>query len=174
MEKLVHCIRKHTRKGFAVSMQIKDYDLVNRDHQLQEAHGTPYAFCGIICLVNLRDWAKNKGINIADILCIFEEGDEDQNDLLKRAKAEGFNVIAQSKERVRAFDACDLAAWKARAIVDDAWNRKVWQTDPEGADRVKRSMDQIEIVLQVNGMYSRNSLLNSCYQTNTPKRSNVG
>lgn len=169
---LVKCIRQNTRKGFAVSVQMADYAKVNQEYQLRESLGSPYAFCGTVCFAQVRDWAKKKKIDLSHIRFLIEDGDEDQADLVARAKTESIKVQPESKEKIRAFDACDLAAWKSKSIVDDAWNRKLHLKDPGAADRIKRSLDQLETVVspEIHGMYTRNSLLNCCFLLKVPKR----
>lgn len=172
---LVRCICKNTRKGFAVSVQISDYNKVNQQYQLRERLGSPYSFCGLVCLAQVREWAKKKHIDLSRIRFLIEDGDEDQQDFIDRAKQENFNLSAESKQAIRAFDACDLAAWKSKTAIDDTWNRKLHLTDPSSADRIKRSLDQLETFVspEIHGMYTRNSLLKCCFLLKVPKRSGV-
>ena len=56
IERLVRCIRVNTRKGFAVTLQYKDYNDVNRLFTLKETVGDPYSFVGVGCAGMLRIW----------------------------------------------------------------------------------------------------------------------
>jgi hypothetical protein len=171
-DSLIACIKKHTNQGFAVSVQLQDFRDIDREYMFHEAVGKPYAFLARACLGRLKKWAKKKPTDWRKILCILEHGDEGQGEALKRLIDEGYNAILQSKADVRAFDACDLAAWKARAIVDDAWERKLHLSDPKAADRIMRSLEKIEIIVRGKevGMYSRKGLTNICEKLSIPKR----
>ena len=89
------------------------------------------------------------------------------------ARAEGFNAIPQSKADIRAFDACDLAAWKARAVVDDSLERQLQIKDPEIANRILDSLALVEHIVrdpdQV-GMYSVEGLRRVCKILGIAKR----
>ncbi len=167
---LVRCIRTHTRKGFAVTIQRKDYDYINAIYQLQETQGSLYAFTGIACMGALQLWADKKGIDYRDILCIFEKGDRGQAGMIKRLQAEGYNAITQAKTAIRAFDACDLIAWKARVNVDDGIVRQLQLNSPEDAKRILNSLDLIESVAQDNNMISYRPLLTICKLLHVPRR----
>jgi hypothetical protein len=171
-DSLISCIKGHTIKGFAISVQLQDFREVDARYELHERLGSPYAFLAIACLSRLKRWAKKKPTNWRKILCVFEDGDTGQGDALQRMRAEGFNAIPQSKLVIRAFDACDLAAWKARAVVDDAWERKLHLNDPEAADRIMRSLSQLESIIATTdvGMYSTKSLTGICERLNIKKR----
>lgn len=100
----------------------------------------------------------------------FEEGDEDQSDLMRRARSIGFNAIAQSKSDIRAFDACDLAAWKARVAVDDSFVRKEHMKGPSYGWRIMKSISEIGTVLQNNGLLDTASMVAACDALGVPKR----
>ncbi len=147
---LAKCIRTHARKGFAVNLVMSDYRRIDKEYMFSEEVGAPYPLLGIASLSQLKAWAAKKRIDYRDILCIFEEGDEDQGMLIERARAEEFNAIPQAKGKIRAFDACDLAAWKAKTIIDDAYVRKLHEVDPANADRIMKSLHQLEVAMNVS------------------------
>ena len=171
-EALIDCIKSHTSQGLAISVLMRDYLEIDSRYRFREMTGGPYAFLMIACLGRLKRWAKKRPTNWRNMLCVFEDGDEGQADALNRARAEGFNAIPQSKDRIRAFDACDLAAWKARAMIDDAWERKLHLNDPASADRIMRSLSQLELIVDTKdiGMYSTKSLTRICEKLNIPRR----
>jgi hypothetical protein len=150
IENLVQCIRINTRKGFAVTLQYKDYDDVNKLYTLEETVGDPYSFVGYGCAGMLRMWADRKKLDYRKILCVFEDGDPTQGMLLSALRTQGFNAIPQSKENIRAFDAGDLAAWRARAIINDGIVKKMGADDPRAAERIMKSLDQLESMVQAN------------------------
>jgi hypothetical protein len=122
VEKLADFIKLTTNKGFSHTLRATDYVECNQEYQLSEYYRCPYVILGLACLGSLANWATKKGISKKNILCIFEDGDEGQGRLIELARADGFNAIPQSKKDIRAFDACDLAAWKTRSVVHDTWN----------------------------------------------------
>lgn len=171
VENLVKCARTHTRKGFAVTLQFKDYDEVNAIYNLRETIGQPYAFVGVACVGGLKAWAIKKGIDFREILCIFEDGDDGQGELLARLRSQGFNAIPQSKATIRAFDACDLAAWRTRVNVDDGVVRRLQDTDKQAERRILAAIDQIETATQSNGTYSFPTIRNACTLLGGKRRS---
>jgi len=145
---LVSCIKNATNKGFAHTMRVSHYDECDQEYMLSEKYGNPYVVLGLGCLGALDVWANKRKISKRNIVCLFEDGDEGQGTLIKIAREEGFNAIPQSKKDVRAFDACDLAAWKARAMIDDAYERLLHFKDPQAGDRIMNTLDQLEDLIK--------------------------
>lgn len=112
---LVACIKRNTNKGFSSAIRKSDFDKANEKYLLHEELGDRYVLSGLACLGALKLWAARKALDYKDVLIVLEEGDEEQYRLLQYLRSEGFNAIPQSKDKVRAFDACDLAAWKAES-----------------------------------------------------------
>jgi hypothetical protein len=110
IQDLVGCIKLNTSQGFVGSVRLSEYRQVNREYRLREHLGSPYVFLSMGELGRLKLWADRKHIDAGKILCIFEDGDKGQSDLLKRARADEFNAIPQSKKDTRAFDSCDLVS----------------------------------------------------------------
>ena len=172
IQSLVSCIKSHTNQGFSGGIRLSHYAEINREYKFKEQFGSPYALLGMGCLGRLKLWADKKGIDVAKILCIFEDGDLGQGDLIRRARRDGINAIPQSKAGIRAFDACDFVAWKSRVMLDDAWERELHLKDPNGAEKILRSLKQLETVVRGNemGMYSVESMRRICAKAKVPKR----
>lgn len=165
IERLVSCIKGATNKGFTQSLRLRHYHECDREYMLTEKYDQPYVMLGLGCLGALAAWATKKDINKHNILCIFEEGDDGQGTLIKMARDDGFNAIPQSKKDIRAFDACDLAAWKSRAMIDDAWERLLPMKDPDAGARIMRTLEQIEDVIKDSrnaAMFSVHGLKTIC------------
>jgi hypothetical protein len=172
VESLVSCIKSHTNQGFSGGIRFSHYEQINREYKFKEQFGRPYVFLGLGCLGRLKMWADKKGIDVAKVLCIFEEGDLGQGELIERARKDGINAIPQSKAGIMAFDACDLVALKSRVMLDDAWERELHLKDPDGAEKILRSMKQLETVVRGGelGMYSVESMRKICAKAKAPKR----
>lgn len=147
---LVQLVRRATRKGFVSTVSLRDYADANAIYTLSEVVGTPYFVGASACFGGLQAWAAKKGINYRDILCIMESGDDGQGDVISRLRLEGFNVIDQPKDNIRAFDACDLIAWKARTAIDDAFLGPKARNPDVGS--IVRALDLIESAAQANRM----------------------
>ena len=147
IERLIDCIRRHTRQGFASVVLEKDYRDVDSLWTLREIVGSPYGLVGIGCLGSLKKWADKKHIDYRDILCVLEDGDEGQGEFISRLRKQGFNLIPQSKKNIRRFDACDLSAWRALTIVDDGFRRQLPNTE-----RIFTALKQLQSV--VAGKYN--------------------
>ena len=162
-----------TNRGFNQCVRLNHFRRVDREYKLTEKYGHPYVVLGLGCLGALASWSKKKGIDKRNILCIFEDGDEGQALLIRMAGEEGFDAIAQSKRDIRAFDACDLAAWKSRTMVDDAWERLLPMKDPQSGGRLMNTLGQIEgLAKEPKGvaMYSINALIAICRNQEIPQR----
>jgi hypothetical protein len=103
-------------------------------------------------------------------VCVFEDGDAGQGHLIDRARHDGYNAIPRSKENIRAFDACDLAAWKARTLVDDALVRQIQDQDPASAERVLKALDLLNPILHINAVIDQPALESLCATTGLPRR----
>ncbi len=170
MAQLTSCIKKNTNKGFAASVAKKDYDRVNLQYAISEDFGGRYVLCGMACLAELQRWATSQKQDYRRIRCVFEDGDDGQGRLLKLAETVGFNVIRQSKRLIRAFDACDLGAWKARRIVDAAFDKKMHRYDPAGFKRTLASLDELGPILQDNGILRTKAIEQVCVNSRVPVR----
>jgi hypothetical protein len=169
---LTGCIKANTNQGFVASIQLSNYRDVDKAYELKERCRPTDAFLGMACLGRLMKWEQKKGVDWKNIRCVFEDGDEGQGSLIKLAKADGFNAAIRTKERIRAFDACDLAARKARAVIDDAWERALCREGADTAKRIMKSVDQIETVVRGRdlGMFSIRGLKKICELERIPER----
>jgi hypothetical protein len=161
-DRLIACIKKNTNKGFGVSLRLSDYFNADSQFQLQEAAGSAYALVGCACLEEVHKWAVRRDVDYRSILCVFEDGDLGRGTLIRRARADGFNAILQSKQNVRAFDACDLVAWKTRRLVDDALVSQSQDQDSEAAEHILKAMDLLNPILHLNGFIDRELLAKLC------------
>lgn len=167
---LVACIAKNTNKGFADTVATTAYEQANAQYMLREELGTPYAIAALACLGGLKKWALRKGVDYRRISVLLEEGDGHQYDLIRRARTEGYNAVPQGKQNLRMFDACDLAAWKSRTIVDDSFERLLWQQDPDSAPRILASLNQLEKAVHMDShrRTSYESLVSVCQGMTPP------
>ena len=172
IDSLFACIKANTNQGFTGTIKLADYKKINGGFELKEKLGQPYAVIAMGCLGRLKKWAEGKKIDWRKILCVFEEGDHGQGDLIARARAEGYNAVSQSNATIRAFDTCDLAAWKARVMIHDTWERRLYRQDADAVENILRSLGQLETIVrgQEVGMYSPKGLTKICELCQVPKR----
>lgn len=170
VSRLVACIRKHAHAGFSAMVGVNGYRRVDTEFALTEKVTSPYSLVAFGCLKQLKDWATKKGIEPGSVLCIFENGDEGQAEFIERAKKDGFNVISQSKANIRAFDSCDLAAWRAKAVYDDAFYRDFGINGKPSLDRLHASLDELEKIVPYSGVLTLDVMREMCRRANVPKR----
>jgi hypothetical protein len=166
--KLVDCIKRNTNKGFSSGVYLDDYNEVNRDFQLAEKMGQPYTLCGFACLGALAKWALKKKVKADRLLIFIEQGDEGQNELIRVARRDGFKVVPLFKEDAAAFQAGDLTGWKNRTVLQESL--KMQLGTKEEADRILRSLEPLEGVVQRNAGWDKDSLYTLCNKKNIPKR----
>ena len=167
---LVECIKQETKRGFAASVIVPEYEEVNREHLLSEAVGQPFALCAATCLAGLQRWMTKKKIDSSEVLLAIEEGDDDQGQFIDRAREEGFKAISFPKKYAQAFQAGDLVGWKCRTAIHNAGQKTI--TTVEDAGNILRSLNPIKGLLQTNKVYDQVSLLKLCKSAQLPRRTN--
>lgn len=168
MDQLVKCIKNYTNKGFASSVVIPDYNEVNREYMLSEKIGQPYTLCAMACLGALALWARKKHINVAEMIIAVEHGDQDQGELVGLAQKDGMTVIPVPKEKAQAFQAGDIVAWKSRTAIQQALYGPA--RSMEDLDSVMRSLKPINSIVQRNGGFDKERLLQYCKKKGVKKR----
>jgi hypothetical protein len=119
------CARKFTNKRFSASVVMEDYNHVDAEYQLHEHIGYPYSLCGTSCIEHVRTWARNCGVDMADISFVFEDGDDHKGDFQEICKARfAITPLFHSKRDFMPFQAADLAAWKTRHPIREAISNK--------------------------------------------------
>jgi hypothetical protein len=161
-EALVACIRRNTNQGFAVSLRMSDYMRFNTEYCLGEAIGGPYSAVGLACLGELLKWAERQDVDHTKIRCVFENGDGGQGALMCRGRMDDIDIGTESKADIRAFDSCDFAAWKTRTVVHDTVVKGRHLKDLVSAERIERSMDQLDPILQLNARIAPEVLSELC------------
>ena len=152
---------------------IQSTNFKNATHKVAEVLGNEYAVCAFGCLGKLTIWAEKKGVKVGNILCVFESGDDGQADMISKVRQWGFNAIPQNKEHLRRFDACDLVAWKSRAVIDKALYR-VNIADAEENRLLRRSLSALDCIVQENGWLTPWSLNGICSEQKIPTRTILG
>ncbi len=166
---LFQCIKKNTNKAFRTTVILADYIKADRQWCLKESIGTPYALCSCICLHHLELWAgKRDAIN--NVLCFFEDGDKDKGDF--QARAYFYSTICPeflSKKNCSAFQAADLAGWKARIATQNAVRNP---SDPNGGKNRLRSVQQMRGVPSRGsaGIFDYDELVKFCITREVPRR----
>jgi len=165
---LADCIRKNTNKGFGHSVVISDFDEINEGFMLREHAGTPFVMSVRTCLGGVKKWALKKKVPTDHILVMVEKGDEDQGELVDRARLEGFKVIPMLKSDTVAFQAGDMAAWKFRTAIHEVSYGPIAVV--EDLENIKRSLEPVQKLVQNNGVFERESLLKLCEVAKIPRR----
>jgi hypothetical protein len=168
MDRLCACIKRNTNKGFASSLVLSDYGVLNAEFRLMETVGQPFTLCMRSCLGGLKLWAKRKKVTTDRLLVYIEHGDQDQGELIKRARDDGFKIIPLFKADAQAFQAGDLAAWKSRVAIEDV----TYGPLESEADfkKIVRSLDPIKHIVQNNGAYDAEALRKLCLGGQVPRR----
>lgn len=165
---LAQCTKRNSNKGFASTLVIPDYNDVNRKYMLSERVGQPYTLCAHACLGGLARWAAGKRLDFREVLIAMESGDQDQGELLRKAREEEFKVVPLSKADAQAFQAGDMAAWKVRTAVHNSLFGST--TGPGDNADILRSLGPINPILQRNGGFDRETLLRYCREKRIARR----
>jgi hypothetical protein len=121
-----------TAFSFIAGVNLDDWNHVNQDYQLEESNLRPYSLAGTSCVDRAQQWCMRKGIQPAQTVYIFEDGDPDCDQLRKRVKKD-LGVLIRTgckkrqkpkkkkvaKEPIIQLQTADLAAWQALNVMRD-------------------------------------------------------
>ena len=111
---LVSVILRTARHSFATSLYIPDYLALDSIRSIRRIR-SPLAIAGCTVLQHVRNWAIETGIDINDILFIFEDGDVDKANFFEAAVNDlKISPIFMTKAQSAAFQAADLLAYEHR------------------------------------------------------------
>lgn len=164
LEDAVETVRKHVNKGFAISIVLSDYHEVNGQFEVQESIGPPFAVCGMTLLGRIKKWAERKKTDPQKILYLIEDGDDDKGQFMTLGRASGYKIQPLAKGDSRAFEACDMAAWKVSAALRNAESKKGTFED------AVRSLEPIAPIVHSNSAMDMNRLILMCEQGGIPRR----
>lgn len=112
------------RKSFSLSLQVADYQALDREFMLTESYGKGYAFTATLCMQQVQEWRRVRRPH-APIAHIVEAGDNGQEAFIEVIPAmarRGYTCAVVPKVdpvtrlRTRAFEAADYLAWETRRI----------------------------------------------------------
>lgn len=165
---LSDCIAKNTNKAVRATLLLVDYNAVNRIFKLKEQMGPPYAVCGVMCLYEALQWARRKKCE-KSLICFFEDGDKGRGELKKRAAwmfpVERLQFL--QKDKIRAFEAADFMAWKAKKNVEK------WMSDsyhPSQRHDLHKSMGSLEKIPTEAKIMTIDGLIGVCRFLGVEKR----
>jgi hypothetical protein len=105
---LIRIIKRTARHSFASSLYLPDYRAIDTAHSIR-ATRSPLSFTGCTVLQNVRNWAIEAGLDLNNILFVFEDGDADKSNLFQAAVHDvGITPIFMKKSQSAAFQAADL------------------------------------------------------------------
>ena len=88
------------------------YRTIDSVHHIR-AIRSPLSFVGCTVLQNCRNWAIETGLDLNEILFVFEDGDADKTNLFQAAVHDvGISPIFMKKSQSAAFQAADLLAYE--------------------------------------------------------------
>jgi hypothetical protein len=110
--RLINIILIRVRHSFASAVIMPDFRSVDAKYHLSELI-KPYALAGCTCVEKVKQWAKRSAVNPEEIAYIFEDGDKDKGDLMKRMEEDHKILpIFLKKDKSVAFQAADLLAYE--------------------------------------------------------------
>jgi hypothetical protein len=121
---LVATIKLRVQHSFASAVIIKDYHDICSQYRLRESF-SPFALAGCTCIDKIRRWTNRQKIDPAQIDYVFEDGDTDRSDLIRRSREHHQTTPQfQTKNSSPAFQAADLLAYEYLSS-----NTKIYKTD---------------------------------------------
>lgn len=109
---LIRVIQNTARHSFATALYLPDYRAIDSVRNIRGIR-SPLAIAGCTVLQNVRNWAIETGIDVNNILFIFEDGDADKSNFFQAAGNDlGINPIFMKKSQSAAFQAADLLAYE--------------------------------------------------------------
>jgi hypothetical protein len=170
-------MRRNTNKFAMASMEMEEWDSVNKDYQLEEKYHSPYAMCGCRVVLEIKEWSrKNKRPHVE---YIFEDGDKGWGGLVSLCELEGgITPIRLPKKKAIPCQAADLLAWKTRISCANMKFHSEKVIAARFPDLVNfnalmaesASLDKILVRPGVPAVFSRAALLRNCKRWGIPKR----
>jgi len=82
LDALIRVAERHTLAGFSTSLRKDDYERANREVQLREYVGGPYALCCAMVIAKARTSQAVRGLKPQQFLAFVEHGDAKQHELV--------------------------------------------------------------------------------------------
>ena len=109
---LIGTVKRTARHSFASSLYMPAYRAIDSVHKIRAVR-TPLAFAGCTVLQNARNWALETGLDLNQILFVFEDGDADKTNFFQSAVHDvGITPNFMTKIQSHAFQAADLLAYE--------------------------------------------------------------
>jgi hypothetical protein len=140
---LISHLKLRARHSFVSTVMMDHYHEIDSKHILREAF-TPLALAGCTCIAKVKKWASRWGIDENEIALVFEDGDKDKGDLIKRVNQYHHrNPEFKTKEQCVAFQAADLLAYEHLKA-----NRKIFEcgTGVLGIEALRRSLQALRAI----------------------------
>jgi hypothetical protein len=114
LERLINIIKTRVRHSFVNSVMLEHHRKVGQIYpSLREWR--PFALAGTNCIDKVKKWAQLWGVPQDQIHYVFEDGDKDKGELIKRCETtQGFIPTFLKKKQTSAFQAADLLAYEHR------------------------------------------------------------
>jgi hypothetical protein len=123
MERLIAFTKIRATMSHSLSLRLQDYEQANESYQLKENFGSAWAFAGRACAGSVRQWAKQRGINLSEIEFVFEDGMKGKGELQDSMKRDGF-LMPTFRPKSRQWpplQAADLLAWEFHKVMKQAF-----------------------------------------------------
>ena len=114
LKRLIATIHRNLPEGFAGTVLLPDWALVNSRYMLAENKLTPYPLCGRSCVQQVYRWCDSYHYDRRQVTFVFERGDRDQGMLRDRLFQDFRIEIRFEDKKLPALQAADLAAWELR------------------------------------------------------------
>jgi hypothetical protein len=104
--------------SFSSGIILADYDRVNTEFHLEEAHGGKYAMCALGSMTRMVGWMRKRDIETA--VAVFEDGDNGRGDFIDRYRAAtGRSPHMVKKGEYVELQAADILAYEHAKLVRD-------------------------------------------------------
>lgn len=173
VHELVTCIKRNVNNAFSCSVNLNDWDRLNRHYCIAESLGYPYTICGRTCIAQLMKWARSKGIASSQTKFFFEDGATHKGQLEKlvRANNDATGQIFLRKPDVVPFQAADLLAWKSHKVVTQVVDYSGPLENIAEFISVHRSMLGVKSIPNSYGFHAYESMKKLAICAGIPKRS---
>jgi hypothetical protein len=127
LDRLSRIIARRARRGFYRSVRVKQFDVLNRSHPVEEMFLSPLALAGLTCVGAVNNWAQRYADGGENVI-VFEDGDSDKPTLTKVLELyHNFTPIYKRKHAHPGFQAADWLAYEGRRLSSDWINkRETW------------------------------------------------
>lgn len=169
LERLINIIKTRVHHSFVNCVMLEHHHKVGQMYPLLQGW-KPFAFAGNTCIDKVKHWAQNRNVPQEQIRYVFEDGDKDKGELIKRCEIHhGLIPTFLKKKQSTAFQAADLLAYEHRLANKKIYESGIGTLAMSDLRRSLQALDDISHSAEDWGVSDEEALLKFCQLNKFPQ-----